>query len=180
MIQEVIMATTMITRQHIATTLQTLMEDTSFSRITVANLCEACYVSRKTFYYHFRDKFDLLAWIFQQECGNVMTQEHYNGFWDFYSSLADYLVGKRPFYRNVFSSEGRVFFLRVLRSYMREMFPKFMDTLTLPVGSTAQCGDCIDFLCTTFAASLEEWICHRPYLTTADYVSLSRFDKIPS
>lgn len=173
------MATTMMTRQHIANTLQTMMRSTSFSRITVASLCNACYISRKTFYYHFRDKFDLLAWIFQQECANVMVKETYPTFWDFYHALASYLDSNRSFYKSVFSGDGRAFFLGALRDFIQLVFSRYLGDFSFQNVANVQRVDCIDFLCTTFSASLEEWICHRPYFSSAEYVSLSRFDKIP-
>ncbi len=39
---------------------------TSFSRIRVGALCAKCGIDRRTFYYHFRDIYDLAAWMFNQ------------------------------------------------------------------------------------------------------------------
>ena len=34
--------------------------------IQVSNRCGSCYAKRNTLYYHFHDKYHLIAWIFMQ------------------------------------------------------------------------------------------------------------------
>ena len=57
----------MKTEQLIAEALKELMSNESFDRITVQELSYACGIKRQTFYYHFRDIYDLLTWIFLNE-----------------------------------------------------------------------------------------------------------------
>ena len=51
--------------------------------VRVSDLCERCGVERRVFYYHFKDKYDLVAWMFEQdyqaarERGAPSTQELY-------------------------------------------------------------------------------------------------------
>lgn len=54
-----------ITKEAIANTMKQLMEETPFDHITTADIINRCGISRKTFYYHFQDKYDLVNWIFQ-------------------------------------------------------------------------------------------------------------------
>ena len=61
------MANSNITKQALATALKELMEAVPFEKIRVADICERCTMSRKSFYYHFKDKYDLLNWIFDTE-----------------------------------------------------------------------------------------------------------------
>ncbi len=51
------------TKRHIAQALEDLMGQRKLCDIRVHEICEKCGISRRTFYYHFRDKYDLLAWI---------------------------------------------------------------------------------------------------------------------
>ena len=53
------MADSNITKRFLALTLKKLMETQSFEKISVSEICEVCGVSRKTFYYHFQDKYSL-------------------------------------------------------------------------------------------------------------------------
>ena len=58
------MADSNITKRALASALKELMESTPFSKITVSDICAKCNMNRKSFYYHFKDKFDLVNWIF--------------------------------------------------------------------------------------------------------------------
>lgn len=54
------------TKQLLATGLKELAATTPLRKIRVGELCARCGVDRRTFYYHFRDIYDLAAWIFDQ------------------------------------------------------------------------------------------------------------------
>lgn len=52
------------TKHLLADSLRQLLEEKPFSSITVADIARNCGVSRHTFYYHFKDKQDLVLWIY--------------------------------------------------------------------------------------------------------------------
>ncbi len=60
----------MDTKQIIADQLFQLLTCDSPENITVKRLVEACGISRQTFYYHFRDVFDVMEW----GCAQVMER----------------------------------------------------------------------------------------------------------
>ena len=52
----------MKTKQAMADSLKRYMEVKSLSKITISAICEDCGINRKTFYYHFKDIYDLVEW----------------------------------------------------------------------------------------------------------------------
>ena len=58
------MADSNITKNALASSLKSLMEQKPFQKINVNDICEGCGMNRKSFYYHFKDKYDLVNWIF--------------------------------------------------------------------------------------------------------------------
>lgn len=52
------------TRNRLANAMRKLMVRKPIEQIRVTELCREAEVERPTFYYHFRDKYDLIAWIF--------------------------------------------------------------------------------------------------------------------
>ena len=56
-----------VTKKVLAYALKNLMETRPLNKITVGDICEACDMNRKSFYYHFQDKYDLVNWIFYTE-----------------------------------------------------------------------------------------------------------------
>ncbi|MBQ9043109.1 MAG: TetR family transcriptional regulator [Eggerthellaceae bacterium] len=55
------------TKRMFADELEAMMEETPLSKVRVRDLCARCGVERCTFYYHFKDKYDLVAWMLDQE-----------------------------------------------------------------------------------------------------------------
>ena len=55
------------TKKMFADELEAMMAEMPLSKVRVCELCARCGVERCTFYYHFKDKYDLVAWIIDQE-----------------------------------------------------------------------------------------------------------------
>lgn len=55
------------TKLLFAQAMEDLLKTEPLSEVSVTSLCEKCDVPRQTFYYHFKDKYDLIAWIFMQD-----------------------------------------------------------------------------------------------------------------
>lgn len=52
----------------------------SIDRITVRDITENCGYSTATFYRHFRDKYDLIAWVYAQGVAQIMAQIGVEGY----------------------------------------------------------------------------------------------------
>ena len=63
------------TKLLLAEELKRQCRTTQFSRITVGGLCAACGLDRRTFYYHFRDIYDLAAWVFDHSLVKFLPSE---------------------------------------------------------------------------------------------------------
>ncbi len=59
------------TKLWIAENMQELMKHQSIDRIRVSEICRMAEIERSTFYYHFKDKYELVAWIFFQSAFTV-------------------------------------------------------------------------------------------------------------
>ena len=62
-----------ITKSALARALKRLMAEKDFQKISVTDICEKCGMNRKSFYYHFKDKYDLMNWIFYTEFITMVT-----------------------------------------------------------------------------------------------------------
>lgn len=56
-----------LTKQALCDALKRLLAQKSFSQITIADITNEAGFNRQTFYYHFKDIYDLLSWGFAQE-----------------------------------------------------------------------------------------------------------------
>ena len=64
----------MKTEDKLGKTLKELMVTEPLDTITVKRLSTLCGINRQTFYYHFRDIYDLLTWIFLNESVHGVDQ----------------------------------------------------------------------------------------------------------
>ena len=55
------------TKQQLANALKSLMQTKPLEKITIKDIVIFCGVNRQTFYYHFKDIYDLLGWIYKTE-----------------------------------------------------------------------------------------------------------------
>ena len=94
------MADSNITKRALAQAMKGLMAKQPFAKISVGDICEACGMNRKSFYYHFLDKYDLVNWIFYSEfLASVQVAQCTNN-WEFLESICRYFYSERSFYRN--------------------------------------------------------------------------------
>lgn len=55
------------TKLWIADKMKNLMKQKPIDKIRITEICKVAEIERTTFYYHFKDKYDLVAWIFFQD-----------------------------------------------------------------------------------------------------------------
>lgn len=117
-----IVADSYITKRALATALRELMDELPFDKIQVAHICERCNMNRKSFYYHFKDKYDLLNWIFDTEIITFIRHldkvESFEQRTEILQDICDYFYKNRNFYRKALKIEGQNSFSEHLREYV--------------------------------------------------------------
>jgi probable dihydroxyacetone kinase regulator len=68
------MSDSLITKKAIASSIKELMKKRELQKISVADIVENCGINRQTFYYHFKDKYDLVNWIYYNEVVSAITK----------------------------------------------------------------------------------------------------------
>lgn len=61
----------MDTKKKLAESLENLLRSKSLEEITVHDITDSCDICRTTFYRHFRDKYDVIDYIYEQENLNL-------------------------------------------------------------------------------------------------------------
>ena len=107
------MAEAGVTKKVLAYALKSLMASRPLSKITVGDICEACDMNRKSFYYHFRDKYDLVNWIFYTEFFDEFHRDAPEGA-DALLRLCEFFEKHREFYRNALRQQGQDSFYEYL------------------------------------------------------------------
>ena len=96
-----------LTKHALAQAMKDLMRTEPFSKISVGDICQICHMSRKSFYYHFRDKYDLVNWIFDSEFLQTLRPEDYRSGWALLADLCAYFYREQEFYRGALQITGQ-------------------------------------------------------------------------
>ena len=60
------------TKELLADSFLELAEKIPINKITIANIAENCEVTQPTFYRYFKDKYDMIAWIYARQAGEFI------------------------------------------------------------------------------------------------------------
>ena len=67
-----------ITKRALEQSLKNLLREKPLSKITVTDITEDCGISRMTFYYHFKDIYDLVEWACAEDVARAAAQAAYD------------------------------------------------------------------------------------------------------
>lgn len=166
------MADSIITKRALAAALQELMEEVPFEKINVAHICEKCNMNRKSFYYHFKDKYDLVNWIFDTEfiaLSKVGISESQPGErWEFIEQTCNYFYENRSFYCKALKIKGQNSFSEHLREYC---FPLLKLRLEHLIGSDVADEFTVSFFADAVIGSMERWLLDKECMPPGQFVS---------
>lgn len=101
------MADSGVTKNALAMALKKLMKSEGFEKISVSEICKECNMNRKSFYYHFKDKYDLVNWIFYVDFLGKLQIASYEDGWDALKDLCGRFYEDRDFYLEALKIEGQ-------------------------------------------------------------------------
>ena len=112
------------TKELLADSFRELAETKPIHKITISNITGNCGLTQPTFYRHFKDKYDLIAWIYVSDAKEIMGQIGTDGYtWrDTLLDGAKYFSGNRTFALNALRhTSGRDSFLSLLETVNTEL-----------------------------------------------------------
>lgn len=163
------MADSNITKQALASSLKILMKDMSFDKITVSMICKGCGMNRKSFYYHFKDKYDLVNWIFDNEFIHTLEKDILHHRWEVLEKLLAYFDNNYDFYSKAIAIKGQNSFSEYFREYVH---PIMTQRLTALVGEKDTYQFCVDFLSDAFCCAIERWLLAEDHMKWQEFFDL--------
>lgn len=159
------------TKSALAASMKNLMKHKSFSKISVGEICENCGINRKSFYYHFRDKYDLVNWIYYVDFLEHMQTSDLDTGWDIFTSICYYFYSESAFYRNALQIEGQNSF----HDYFQETLAVYLRSLLQEaVPDPEQQEFSINFYCDALFASIYRWLTAREITPVEEYLAQIR------
>ena len=161
------------TKLWIAEAMKRLMAKTTLDKIRVTEICREAEIGRPAFYYHFRDKYDLVAWMFYHKAyGTDVISVHSA------AKAMRQLKNDMIFYKRAYEDPSQ----NALWRYMVDYFAKrYTDAAKEKLGTDVldtQLAYSIRFYCMGAVGMTQEWVIN-DNITSAETVVTMMFNSMP-
>ena len=97
-----------VTKRALEESLKRMLLKKPLEKITISDITEDCGINRMTFYYHFKDIYDLVEWACEEDAARALDGKKtcdtwQQGFLQIFEAVTD----NRPFILNVYHSVNR-------------------------------------------------------------------------
>lgn len=97
-----------VTKRAIEASLKNLLLKKPLDKITVRNITEDCGINRMTFYYHFKDIYDLVEWSCMEASKRALNgKKTYDTWQQGFLQILKAVLDNKPFIVNVYRSVSR-------------------------------------------------------------------------
>ncbi|MDO4554753.1 MAG: TetR/AcrR family transcriptional regulator [Lachnospiraceae bacterium] len=138
------------TKKKMAGVLKELLEKKHFHKITIEELVEKTGMTRQSFYYHFADIYDLLAYLCQLEVENWFSDLDESSFTAWLDSLLLHMEGSRHLFERIFDEvRGGVihdYIFDKMKDQFKEVIRKPHVVIALKLETEEQIDFAADFL----------------------------------
>lgn len=97
-----------ITKRALEESLKHLLLQKPLNKITINDITEDCGVNRMTFYYHFKDIYDLVEWSCEEDARKALAGKRtYDTWQEGFLQIFQAVQDNKPFIMNVYHSVSR-------------------------------------------------------------------------
>ena len=151
----------------IANAFKALLDKKRFSDITVCLICEQANISRKIFYKHFKDKFDLVYFIFKEDFKKDYYPEEKN-FSKLFSCVIQYFYDNKKLYKKLFSVTAQNSFSETFHSLLYQGL--YTDRYLLCFDNDDERDFAVNFFTDALTISIRGWITKDTPETAEEYL----------
>ena len=148
------------TKRALEASLKKLLLQKPLNKITINDITEDCGVNRMTFYYHFKDIYDLVDWILVEDAAKTLESRTTFETWsDAFLDILRQVQENKVLVMNVYRSVSREQVEQYLYKLLDPMLRDFMDRGAQ--GITIQDADkqfIVDFYKYALVGMVLEWI----------------------
>ena len=97
-----------ITKRALEASLKKLLAEKPLHKITVSDIAAECGINRMTFYYHFKDIYDLVEWSCEEDARKALEgKKTYDTWQQGFLLIFEAVLDNKPFILNVYHSVSR-------------------------------------------------------------------------
>jgi len=148
------------TKRALEASLKKLLLEKPLNKITINDITEDCGVNRMTFYYHFKDIYDLVDWILTEDAVKAMEgRQSFDTWTEAFLEILHQIRDNKTLVLNVYRSVGREQVEQYLYKLLDPMLKEFADRECRDI--TVQDDDkqfVVDFYKYALVGVVLEWI----------------------
>lgn len=97
-----------ITKRALEASLKNLLLQKPLDKITISDIADDCGINRMTFYYHFKDIYDLIEWSCVEDASRALEgKKTYDTWQEGFLQIFEAVKENKPFIMNVYRSVSR-------------------------------------------------------------------------
>jgi len=117
-----------LTKKVIQESFLELLKTKSLDKVTVKDLVEKCQINRNTFYYYYRDIYDLLEHVFEDETEKVMEEEKpCTTFYEEYLQCATLILGYKEAIIHIYHSRSKKLLENYIETISKYLVRRFVE-----------------------------------------------------
>lgn len=119
------------TKKILAKSLIELLEEQPIEKITIQEIVDKSGFNRQTFYYHFTDIFDLLAWILRQKFDMLSKSELSKmdeNIPEKINRAFDFLLENKMIILHSYNPNRRYYYEQIMRPWIMEQLTKMLES----------------------------------------------------
>lgn len=119
------------TKKKIASSMVELVEKKPIDKITITDITVNCDMTRQVFYRYFVDKYDLINWMYEEDCGSIIyTGEENFSLKSWTEYIIDILEDKKSFYVHAIQDDSSKTFENLILDKTRFYLKKIIEYKT--------------------------------------------------
>ena len=124
------------TKRALEASLKKLLLQKPLNKITINDITEDCGVNRMTFYYHFKDIYDLVDWIMVEDAAKALENKSTFDTWmeaflDILHQVQENKVLVMNVYRSISREQVEQYLYKLLDPMLREFMERGMQEITV-------------------------------------------------
>lgn len=165
------MSDSSITKRALADAMKELMMDHPLPKINIGDIVERCNLSRKSFYYHFKDKYDLVNWIYYTEfVSNFQKGSDIFG-WGLLENICEFFYENKTFYCNALQIRGQNSFYDYFGEILSPIIELHFKNIFENVDNR---GFYVTFFTDAIRTSITRWLLEDTKVPPKEYVALMK------
>lgn len=139
-----------MTKRALEASLKKLLLQKPLNKITISDIAEDCGISRMTFYYHFKDIYDLVEWACVEDAARALAgKKTYDTWQEGFLNIFQAVLDNKPFIMNVYRT--------VSRERIEQYLNPLIHNLLLGVIEEKSVGSCVSEADKNFIANFYEY-----------------------